>query len=118
MGERCLERGVLLCDLVRDLTVALSFDSSLKIRSKSAEVGWPVPIAATWGCWAERVDGVVRWATGGAATSMTRSASSARLSKGVVLGEAAKTILTLLGRRCMNNSRRKLTSRPARSPSS
>ena len=115
MGE---ERGVTIRDLVRDLTVALSFDSSLKIRSKSAEVGWPVPIAATWGCWAEGVDGVVRWATGGAATSITQSAISARLSKGVVLGEAAKTILTLLGRRCMNNSRRKLSSRPARSPSS
>ena len=118
MGERCLERGVLLRDLVRDLTVALSFDSSLKICSKSAEVGWPVPISETWGCWAEGVDGVARWATGGAATSMTQSASSARLSKGVVLGEAAKTILTLLGRRCINNSRRKLSSRPARSPSS
>ena len=36
MGEQCLERGVLLRDLVRDLTVAWSFDSSLKI------VGWPV----------------------------------------------------------------------------
>ena len=61
MGERCLERGVLLRDLVRDLTVAIA-------HSKSAEVGWPVPIAATWGCWAAGVDEVVRWAT---ATSMT-----------------------------------------------
>ena len=78
MGERCLEQGVLLRDLMRDL----SFNSSLKIRSKSSEVGWPVLIAATWGCWAAGVGGVVRWATGGAATSIAQSASSARLSKG------------------------------------
>ncbi len=84
------------------LTVTCSLASSFKIHSKSADEGLEGAIAESWNSLGAGTGGAVGvWLTPaqvGPATSITLSASTAKLSKGVELGEAANTIRTSLGK--------------------
>ena len=114
--------GVLLLPLVREVTVACSLASSARSSSNWREVGFcestwgAIPMTEGDGCWVATVGVMV--ATVGAATSMTRSASSAKLSRGVLLGDDARTILTLAGRRWRKSSLRKDSFKAVLSPRS